>query len=80
VLEQVFGLVAEEAEERLEVIRADTFRAGLLSVAEHEPLVLTERIAFDAAGRALECARTYYRADSFTFTRGLQRKARAGEP
>lgn len=75
VLEQVFGLVADEAEERLEVIRADTFRAGLLGVREHEPLVLTERIAFDASGHALECARTYYRADAFTFTRGLRRKA-----
>lgn len=73
VLEQVFGLVAEEAEERLELIRADAFRAGLLQVPEHEPLVLTERIARDAAGRALECARSYYRADCFSFTRRLQR-------
>lgn len=74
VLEQVFGLVAEEAEDRLEMIRADAFRAGLLGVPEHEPLLLTERIAFDAGGRALECARTYYRADAFTFTRRLCRK------
>ncbi|MDB5379967.1 MAG: GntR family transcriptional regulator [Rubritepida sp.] len=78
VLEQVFGLVAEEAEERLEMIRADAFRAGLLQVPEHEPLVLTERIAFDASGRALECARTYYRADAFSFTRSLRRKEARG--
>ncbi len=73
ILEQVFGLVAQEAQERMEVIRADAFRAGLLGVAPHEPLVLTERVALDAAGRALECARSYYRADSFAFTRSLRR-------
>jgi GntR family transcriptional regulator len=73
VLEQVFGLVAQEAQERLEVIQADTFRAGLLGVAAHQPLVLTERVSFDAAGQAIECVRTYYRADSFAFTRTLRR-------
>jgi DNA-binding GntR family transcriptional regulator len=73
VLEQVFGLVAREAQERMEVIRADAFRAGLLGIAAHEPLVLTERVAYDTVGQAIECARTYYRADSFSFTRTLRR-------
>ncbi|MBP0494473.1 GntR family transcriptional regulator [Pararoseomonas indoligenes] len=73
VLEEVFGLVAREAQERIEVIRADSFRAGLLAIAEHEPLVMTERVAADAVGQAIECARTYYRADSFSFTRTLRR-------
>lgn len=73
LLEAVFGLVAQEAQERMEVIRADAFRAGLLGIAPHEPLVLTERVSYDAAGQAIECARTYYRADSFAFTRTLRR-------
>jgi DNA-binding GntR family transcriptional regulator len=73
VLEGIFGLVAQEAQERMEVIRADAFRAGLLGIAPHEPLVLTERVALDAAGQALECARSYYRADSFSFTRTMRR-------
>jgi DNA-binding GntR family transcriptional regulator len=73
LLERVFGLRAQEAQERLEVIGADAWRAGLLNLAEHAPLVLTERVALDAAGRAIECARTYYRADSFAFTRTLRR-------
>ncbi len=73
LLERVFGLEAQEAQERLEVIGADAWRAGLLGVAEHAPLVLTERVAYDAAGRGIECARTYYRADSFSFTRSLRR-------
>jgi DNA-binding GntR family transcriptional regulator len=73
LLERVFGLQAQEAQERLEVIGADAWRAGLLAVPVHAPLVLTERVAYDAAGRALECARTYYRADAFSFTRTLRR-------
>ncbi len=73
LLERVFGLPAQEAQERLEVIGADAWRAGLLGVPEHAPLVLTERVALDAAGRGLECARTYYRADAFSFTRTLRR-------
>ena len=73
ILERVFGLQAEEAQERMEVIGADAWRAGLLGVAEHAPLVLTDRVAFLADGRALECARTYYRADAFAFTRRLRR-------
>ena len=35
--------------------------------------MLTERVAVDEAGRGLECARTYYRADAFSFTRTLRR-------
>lgn len=73
LLEHRFGLAAQEAQERLEVIGADAWRAELLAVREHAPLVLTERVAFDAAGRAIECARTYYRADLFAFTRTLRR-------
>ncbi len=72
-LEREFGLAAQEATERLEVIGADAWRSGLLGVPEHAPLVLTERVALDAAGRAIECARTYYRADAFSFTRTLRR-------
>jgi GntR family transcriptional regulator len=73
LLEQDFALVAEAATERLEVIQADAFRAGLLGLPEHAPLVLTERVALDAAGRPIECARTYYRADAFSFTRHIRR-------
>ncbi len=73
LLEREFGLQALEAQERLEVIGADAWRARLLGVAEHAPLVLTERLALDAAGRGIEYARTYYRADSFSFTRTLRR-------
>ncbi|MFC0386906.1 GntR family transcriptional regulator [Muricoccus vinaceus] len=77
LLEGVFGLVAQEARESMEVIRADAFRAGLLGIAPHQPLVLTERVSFDATGQAIECARTYYRADSFSFSRTLRREAGA---
>jgi DNA-binding GntR family transcriptional regulator len=73
LLDRAFGLQAVEAVERLEVIGADSWRASLLGVPDHAPLVLTERTALDAAGRGIEYARTYYRADSFSFTRTLRR-------
>jgi DNA-binding GntR family transcriptional regulator len=73
LLEHAFGLKAAEAQERLQVIGADAWRARLLGVGESAPLVLTERLALDAAGRGIEYARTYYRADSFSFTRTLRR-------
>jgi DNA-binding GntR family transcriptional regulator len=73
LLETQFGLVAQEAEERIEVIGADDFRAEMLELAPHQPIVLTERVSFDAAGRPIECARTYFRADAFSFRRSLRR-------
>jgi len=73
LLETQFGLVPQEAEERIEVIGADAFRAKMLDLAPHQPIVLTERVSFDAEGRAIECARTYFRADAFSFSRSLRR-------
>ncbi|WP_270934533.1 GntR family transcriptional regulator [Falsiroseomonas oryzae] len=72
VLQNVFGLAAHDAEERIEVIAADEFRAGLLGVGLREPLVLMERVAFLESGEAIECARTFYRADEFRFSRRLR--------
>jgi DNA-binding GntR family transcriptional regulator len=76
ILEARFGLVAHDAEENIEVIMADEFRSGLLGVPEREPLVLVDRVAYLASGEAIECARTYYRADEFRFSRRLRRDGR----
>ena len=73
VLETVFGLSAVEAEEKIEYIAADAFRASMLEVGEHHPLILIVRIVYAASGEPIECARTYYRADEFRFSRRLQR-------
>ncbi|MCX7685787.1 MAG: GntR family transcriptional regulator [Acetobacteraceae bacterium] len=73
LLEEVFGLRAAEAEEQVEIIAADAFRARLLGLRRHAPLVLVERVAFDASGQGLECARTYWRSEEFSLSRILRR-------
>ncbi|WP_431281097.1 GntR family transcriptional regulator [Humitalea sp. 24SJ18S-53] len=73
LLEVRFGLEAQEADERIEVITADDFRAEVLDIAPQDPIVLTERVTFDAGGRAIDCTRTYFRADAFSFRRALRR-------
>lgn len=73
LLEELFGLRALEAEEHVEIISADAFRAKLLGLRQHAPLVLVERVAFDAAGHGLECARTYWRPEEFSLSRLLRR-------
>jgi DNA-binding GntR family transcriptional regulator len=73
LLEELFGLSAAEAEEHVEIISADAFRAKLLGLRRHAPLVLVERVAFDAAGCGLECARTYWRPEEFSLSRLLRR-------
>lgn len=73
VLEQRYGLRATSADEVIEFIIADEFRAGMLGVEIEHPLILQERIAYLATGQAIKCSRTYYSADRFRFEHRLQR-------
>lgn len=66
-LERVFRIRLASAEETIEFIVADEFRADMLSVAETHPLILVERVVTCALGRGVECSRTYYKADRFRF-------------
>jgi len=51
------------AVEKLEPVRADSHAAQMLGVARGAPLLLVERVAFDAAGRPVEFARDLFRGD-----------------
>jgi GntR family transcriptional regulator len=51
------------AVEKLEPVRADNRAAQMLGVARGAPLLLVERIAFDAEGRPVEFARDLFRGD-----------------
>lgn len=78
VFESVYGLKPVQADETIEYIVADGFRAEILQLPEGHPLILVERIAFLDSGEAIDCARAYYRADRFRFSRRLKREGRFG--
>ncbi len=51
------------AVEKLEPVRADAHAAQMLGVSRGAPLLLVERVAFDAGGRPVEFARDQFRGD-----------------
>lgn len=72
-LESIYGLHAASADEIIEFIVADDFRAEMLGISVGHPLVLVERIAYLETGQAIDCSRAYYRADRFRFEHRLTR-------
>ena len=72
-LEQKFGLRLIRAEETIEFIIADEFRAEMLGVAVDHPMILVERVVGMSGGVEVKCSRTYYKADRFRFRRSLER-------
>ena len=72
MLERSFGIALASAEETIEFIVADAFRAEMLDVAEEHPLILVERVVCCARGRGVECSRTFYKADRFRFRHRLE--------
>jgi len=74
VLENTYGLELASADEVIEFIVADDFRAGMLNIDREHPLVLVERILYLNSGQAVDCSRAYYRADRFRFEHRLQRR------
>ena len=75
ILEARYGLEAASADEVIEFIIADEFRAGMLGVSIEHPIILQERITYLQSGQAISCARTYYRADRFRFEHRLNRSS-----
>ena len=73
-LERGFNVKLASAEETIEFIVADPFRAEMLDVAENHPLILVERVVTCALGRGVECSRTYYKADRFRFRHRLAKR------
>jgi GntR family transcriptional regulator len=72
-LEETFGLRLMHAEETIEFIVADEFRADMLGVAVNHPMILVERVVAMSGGVPVKCSRTYYKADRFRFRRSLDR-------
>lgn len=73
VLESVYGLPPESADETIVFIVADEFRAETLRVPLGHPLILVERIVYLTNGQPAYGSRAYYRADSFQFRRRVER-------
>ncbi len=80
VLEDGFGLEAVGADEIIEFIVADAFRAEMLGVEAGHPLILVERIAYLASGQPTDCSRAYYKAERFRFEHRLTRTEPAPSP
>jgi GntR family transcriptional regulator len=72
-LEETFGLRLERAEETIEFIVADEFRAEMLGVAVNHPMILVERTVGMNGGIQVKSSRTYYKADRFSFRRSMER-------
>ena len=75
VLEKSYGQDLASADEIIEFIVADEFRASMLKTEIGRPLILVERILYLSSGQAIDCSRAYYRADRFRFEHRLQRTA-----
>jgi len=63
LLETHYGLVAGEAEERIEVVAAGAAEARLLGLRRGAPLLAVARTAWDADGRAFERSHDLFRGD-----------------
>ena len=63
---------------QLRAVNADAELAELLDVPPGSALLATERVAWDAAGAAVELARAYYRGDRYDFVMELRDGAGAG--
>ncbi len=63
LLDERFGARPRRAVESIEPVRADARLAKLLGVPRGRPLLAVNRVAFDAGGVPVECARDVLRGD-----------------
>jgi len=74
ILEEEFGLKADEAVQSIEATAADAETANLLEVSIGAPLLKVERTVLDKKGRPIEHVSVLYRADKYKFTVKLRRE------
>jgi GntR family transcriptional regulator len=73
LLREQYNLVLARARQSLEAIPCPAHEAGLIQVREGSPVLLIERIAYDASGIPTEFTRSWYRGDRYRFTTELIR-------
>lgn len=77
-LERSLGETLHEAEEIVEALLADPYRAELLQIKKGAPLLLIERRVFTRSGAAVEFNRSFYNAQMLRLTL-RSRRATFGE-
>jgi DNA-binding GntR family transcriptional regulator len=80
LMEELYRLRPTRADEMIEFIVADEFRADMLHVPLGHPLVLVERLLYLDSGETTDCSRAYYRADRFRFHRRMRRAEQEQDP
>jgi GntR family transcriptional regulator len=67
-LEEALGEPLHEAEESIEAMLADPYRAELLQIKQGAPLLMLERVALSRSGRAVEYSRFFYNSQLVKLT------------
>jgi GntR family transcriptional regulator len=77
-LERALGDAIVEAEEAVDVVEADRFRAQQLDVKLRTPLLLIERVVYSRVGIAVEFSRSFYNPRLVSLTFSSRRIADSG--
>ncbi|WP_232246678.1 GntR family transcriptional regulator [Kitasatospora mediocidica] len=65
------GVVFAEADERIETVLASPREVDLIGTSPALPMLLLNRVTRDADGHPVECVRSLYRGDRFSFSARL---------
>ncbi|MFE9428201.1 GntR family transcriptional regulator [Kitasatospora sp. NPDC006697] len=65
------GVVLADADERIETVLASPREVQLIGTSPALPMLLLSRVTRDREGRPVECVRSLYRGDRFSFTAHL---------
>lgn len=76
-LESVLGEPLYEADEAIEAVLADPYRAKLLQTSRGAPLLMMERVVFSRSGTAVEYSRSFYNAQIIRLTLRARRATEA---
>jgi GntR family transcriptional regulator len=71
VLDRVYGVVAQHAQELISTAPASTREAALLNTDTGAPMLVLGRHSFDADGEPVEWVTSWYRGDRVTFVAEL---------
>ena len=78
-LERALGDTIEEAQEAVDVVDADRYRAQRLGVKLRTPLLLIERVVYSRGGIAVEYSRSFYNPRMVSLTFSSRRSAESGQ-